>query len=153
MSRGFVGKKNITGTHTNTCLNSASACAWSLRAVWTSALTDIFCFVPPPPSAFRAHTCVYVARAKVNTLRMFPVSVPEVMTSRVSLAGSDNFFLTVSAYRARPKTYTCQVILGKVLDGLKPAETKVYIPTWLLTSHTTSFLPKIPFRVIFQSPS
>jgi len=47
----------------------------SLKGITSFPCICLFCSVLPPPffppSAFRAHTCVYVARAKVNVSRSF----------------------------------------------------------------------------------
>ena len=45
----------------------------SLKGITSFPCICLFCSVLPPlpPSAFRAHTCVYVARAKVNVSRRF----------------------------------------------------------------------------------
>jgi hypothetical protein len=75
------------------------------------ASTDIFCSAPP--SAFRAHTCWYVARAKVTVSRSF--HFPSIMLHVTSYTYQyrkrwrhDVAVATFLFPYTPPKTYTCQ---------------------------------------------
>jgi len=70
--------------------------------------TDIVCS-PLPPSAFRAYTCVSVARVKVKVSRRFHCSIIMLHNTRISTGCDDVTMLRLFLFhKPPPKTHTCQ---------------------------------------------
>ena len=89
--------------------SSISDCCISIfRFSWCCLSYSVFL----PPSAFRAYTCVYVARVKVIASRRFLTVSVTWFTIHVSSSAevTSRFLTKLSSEHTPPKTYTCQEV-------------------------------------------